>query len=360
MGQAPTSDGPEDAVAVAFFRAVHRAFQEAERVAGPLVRSYVVGGYPIRLHFAGPALVPAITPALEHLAGGTDQLPALTVCLCDSVSTPIQLPPPPWRGVGYTSDGDMWRLIGRRFKVLFQPDVGILNMLDCQRNLAIYWVLNSEDLRFYEKASPLRTLLYWWMREHDRQLVHAAAAGNSKGGVLIGGKGGSGKTTTSLVCLDAGLLYAGDNYVLLSQESAPIAHSLYSSCTLHAPHMHLRLPWLVDKASNPDKLGVEKALVFLHEHYPQSVASSVAVRAILFPEITNQSGTKLRCISPAQCLVQLAPSSIFNLPGAGAEDFRNLARFVKGVPSYVLELGADLSAVPDLIMGLLSNANGAT
>lgn len=360
MEQAPTSDRSEDVRSVAFFGAVHRAFEEAERVTGSVVRSYVIGGYSIRLRFAGPALVPAITPALEHLAGRTDRPAALTVCLCDSVSTHTDLPLPPWKGVDYVSGGDPWRLIDSRFKVLFQPDVGILNMLDSEKNLAVYWVRNCHDLPFWEKTHPLRTLLYWWMREHDRQMVHAAATGNSTGGVLIGGKGGSGKTTTSLVCLDSGLLYAGDDFVLLSQESAPTAHSIYNSCTLHAPHMNMRLPWLATKACNPEELGAEKALVFVHEHYPESVTTSVAVKAILLPEITSQSVTKLRRISPAQCLALLAPSSIFNLPTAGAEDFRYIARFVRKVPSYVLELGADLSAVPGLVMGLLSSPGVAT
>jgi hypothetical protein len=133
-----------------------------------------------------------------------------------------------------------------------------------------------------------------------------------------------------------------------------MAYSVYNSCTLHAPHMHTRLPWLAAKATNPDKLDVEKALIFVHQHYPESVATSFPVKAILLPEITRQRVTKLRGISPAQCLTLLAPSSIFNLPTAGEDDFRYLARFVRRVPTYVLELGADLSAVPQVIVELLS------
>ncbi|MDH4209470.1 MAG: serine kinase, partial [Anaerolineae bacterium] len=108
------------------------------------------------------------------------------------------------------------------------------------------------------------------------------------------------------------------------------------------------------------KLGVEKALVFVHEHYPESVATSFPIKAILLPKITDQSLPRLREISPAQCLTLLAPSSIFNLPTAGEDDFRYLARFVRRVPSYVLELGADLSAVPDLVTGLLSSPSVST
>jgi hypothetical protein len=355
VDEAPTYDSSEEARSVAFFSAVRLAFEDAEHAAGSVVRTYVIGGHSIQLRFAGPSLVPAITPSLEHLAARADRPPALTICICDSVSTETELPPPPWKGVDYSSSGDVWRLTDERFKVLFQPDVGILNMLDLEENLAVWWVRDCDDLRFYEKASPLRNVLYWWMCDHDRQMVHAAATGNSTGGVLIGGKGGSGKTTTSLICLDSGLLYAGDNYVLLREESAPTAYSVYNSCTLHPPHLHNQFPWLVPKTSNPHKLASEKALIFVQEHYPESVTTGFAVKAILLPEVTGQRVTKLRRISPAECLVLLAPSSIFNLPAAGADDFRYIARFVRRVPSYALDLGADMSTVPDLVMGLLSS-----
>jgi hypothetical protein len=351
--QTPNSGTSDNGKPAAFFSVVHRAFEDAERVAGSVIRTYGMGGHSIQLRFAGPALVPAVTPALEHLAACADRPPALTICLCDSVSSGAELPPPPWKGVDYSSGGDLWRLTNKRFKLLFQPDVGILNMLDLEEDLAIWWVRSPDDLRFYEKASPVRNVLYWWMCSHDRQMVHAAATGNSYGGVLIGGKGGSGKTTTSLICLESGLLYAGDNYILLSEESAPIAHSVYNSCTLHPPHLHSQFAWLVPRASNLSKLESEKALIFVQEHYPRSVTTDLAVKAILLPEITGQRAAKLRRISAAQCLVLLAPSSIFNLPTAGADDFRYIARFVRRVPSYVLELGSDMSAVPELVTGLL-------
>lgn len=355
VDQAPFSGRSEDARPVAFFRAVSQAFQQAEQVAGGQVdRYYTIGDHTIRLRFAGPALVPFVTPALAHLAAGPDQPPALTVRIWDSASTHTQMPPPPWNEVDYDRGGEIWRFSNERFSALFQPDVSIMNMLDSEKNQAIYWICDCRDLRFYEKASPLRTLLYWWMGGHDRQMVHAAATGNSKGGVLIAGKGGSGKSSTSLVCLHSGLLYVGDNYVLLSQDPTPFAHSLYNSCTLHAPHMHQRFPWLVAKTSNREKLDAEKALLFLHEHYPESVATRVPIKAILLPEITHQSKTRLRRISPAQSLVSLAPSSMFILPAAGEEDFRYMASFVRRVPSYVLELGTDLTAIPGEILGLLS------
>lgn len=353
--QARSLPRAEDTRPVAFFRAVYRRFQQAEQVAGgPIDRFYAIGGYMIRLRFAGPALIPVITPALEHLAVKCGPAPALTVCLWDGASTGMNIPRPPWKVDDYVARGEIWGFHSERFNTVFQVDVSVLNMIDSEQNLAIYWVRDFRHLRYYEMASPLRTILFLWMRKHDRQMVHAAAIGNSNSGVLISGSGGSGKSTTSLACLCSELLYAGDNYVLLSQESTPFAYSLYNSCTMHATSMQQRFPYLMTKTSNPEKLGVEKALLFIHKYYPDCVTRRIPIKVILLPEVTSQSTTRIRRVSPARSFISLAPNSIFHLPNAGQDDFRHIACFVKQVPSYVLELGTDISKIPGVILELLS------
>ncbi len=348
--------GASDSKPATFFHQVYQAFETANGSAGgPIDRVYQIGGFAVRLRFAGPALVPLITPALEHLRAENDLAPALTICLWDSASTGTDMPPAPWKLDDYVARGEIWGFNNERFNTVFQPDVSILNMLDSERNLAIYWVRDHCRFRYYETASPLRTLLYWWMRRHGRQMVHAAAIGNVHGGVLVVGKGGAGKSTTSLACLDAGWFYAGDNYVLLSQESEPFAYSLYNSSALHVANLRQRFPHLVSQVSNAGRLDAEKALLFVHQGYPDSLADRIRIKAILLPQVIGQRMTRISAISPAQSLISLAPSSIFVLPDAGREDFQSMAHLVKQVPSYRLELGTDLSQIPRTIEALLSD-----
>ena len=74
---APTEPGR-----VAYFQEAHGGFRKAERAAGGIVdHFYSVGGYTIRLCFAGEALVPQIAPALAHLMTKATVSPALTICL---------------------------------------------------------------------------------------------------------------------------------------------------------------------------------------------------------------------------------------------------------------------------------------
>jgi hypothetical protein len=340
--------GPE-----AFFKTVCQAFQQAEEaLGGPIDRFYAIGAYTIRLRFAGPALIPFITPAIEHLAAQPVPGPALTVCLWDSASTRTKMPPPPWSSDDYISRGEIRGYNDECIQTVFSLGSGILNMFDIAQSVALFWIQDAESVPYYETGAPLRTILHWFMRNHERQFVHAAAVGTSKGGVLLAGKGGSGKSTTTLACLSSELLYVGDDYVLLSGEPAPYVHSLYNSAKLDSNSVQ-RLPHLVPNISNYDMLPEEKALIFLKDHYPDKVATGFPVRAILIPRITGLPETRLAKSSPAEGLRALAPSTIFQLPGARSDDFQNLIGIVKQVPSYDLELGTDLFRIPKVISDLL-------
>jgi hypothetical protein len=48
---------------------------------------------------------------------------------------------------------------------------------------------------------------------------------------------------------------------------------------------------------------------------------------------------------------------MFQLRWSGAEDFRRIASVVRQVPNYILELGTELAAIPDLIFGLLARSS---
>jgi hypothetical protein len=149
------------------------------------------------------------------------------------------------------------------------------------------------------------------------------------------------------------LLYVGDDYVVLSREPLPFVYSLYNSAKLDADHVQ-GLPHLLSAVRFSKRLDTEKALLFLHDRYPEKVARGLPVRAVLLPQVTGLPETRLKKASPVASLTALAPSTLFQLPGAGRQAFQKLSEFVKQVPSYVLELGTDLSCIPDVILGLLS------
>jgi hypothetical protein len=355
--KSPSHTAKNAADPLGFFQMAGETFEEAERNAGGSVDFFCeIAGYNIRLRFAGPALVPFIVPALEHLTVTPSAAPALTICLWDSISTRTKMPPPPWTQSDYTPRCGIDRYTDDRVCTAFSLVTDVLSLLDRQRNLAMYWIRDARQIPYFESGTPLLTILHWWMGNQQRQLIHAGAVGHADGGVLLVGKGGSGKSSTSLLCLAAPLLYAGDDYCLVTTKPAPYVHSIFSSGKVDARDTG-RFPSLAPALSNAHRLNGEKALYFLHPHFPGKISTGFPLRAIVLPQITGHRETTFRKISASASLLALAPSTIFQLPGAGLEAFKSLGELVKQLPSFALELGTDRSEIPNTISRLITSLN---
>jgi hypothetical protein len=351
------SDEVDASRSVAYYQSVYDHFSSAQQKTSVVERSYIIGGRRIRLSFAGPALL-SLTRAIEHLATDDHSDPDLTICLWDSESTGQRMIARPWQEDDFLARGVIQGYNTERIYTAFQHGSGAVNVLDKERNLAVFWAPDS-NLPYWEYGSPLRSILHWWLLSQGLQLVHAAAVGNASGGVLIGGKGGSGKSTSALACLESNLSYIGDDYTLLSTESGPVVHSLYNSAKLNSDHVQ-RFPALLPQVANPDRLADEKALLFVHEHDPAKVATRLPVRAILLPRVTGLPDTRLKRVSVAAALAALAPSTIFQLPRAGNEALKFLATFARNLPCFSLEAGTDLSTIPPAIEGLLAEIDSSS
>ena len=153
-------------------------------------------------------------------------------------------------------------------------------------------------------------------------------------------------------CLDSRLRYAGDDYCLLRAEPEPRAYSLYNSAKVDDGSLS-RLPHLARMTSNTDRQGDEKALLFLHRHYPEKLLHEFPLTAVLLPRITGRTDTALTPASPVAALTGLAPSTIFQLPRAGREAFELLTRLVRRVPCFYLDVGTDLRQIPETIAALI-------
>lgn len=312
---------------------------------GAIDRYYRIGGFLVRLSFAGPALIPIITPALAHLETTPEPDPGLTINLWDSVSTGVKTPPPPWTEDDYLEFGLINGYNNKRIKTLYQF---ALHTIDLDQNLAIYWISDAKNVPYYHIITPLRTIFHWWLNKHQRYIVHAAAVGLPAGGVLLTGIGGAGKSTTALSCIDSGLKYIGDENCLISIEQNPYAYSLYCSGTLEAED-EPKFPFLRHSLSNITRLHTEKAFYLLNDEFKNSMINGFPIKAVFVPRITENNDTSIQERSAAQTLLALAPGSLFQLPGAGGGYFHAMADLLKQVPCYTLELGTDLPQIPVVI-----------
>jgi hypothetical protein len=154
------------------------------------------------------------------------------------------------------------------------------------------------------------------------------------------------------------LLYAADDYCMLSTDASPYVHSLYNSAKLYAVDLS-RFPRLAAIPSRLDDLGIDKALLFLHPHQREWITTGFPIRAILVPQVTGRPDTSVCPISPAIALRALAPSTIFQVVGPDRSTLGVLAACVKRVPCYALRLGSTLPAIPRAIQDVLAAASGS-
>lgn len=314
--------------------------------AGEAGRAFRLAGTVISLRSAGDAMLDRLGTAFAHLADASGDEPDLTALLWDSRSAGVEPPPlPPTdpdepRGaVFYAEAGSL--------QVAYQPGLSLLSALDSQRGIAWFWCLDAASLPFWELAAPLRQILHWWLGRSGLMLLHGAAVGTREGGVLLVGRGGSGKSTSALSCLTSELLYAGDDYVAVRGEPDPWVYSLYSSGKLEPGHATL-LTHLPQASFPGDGLDEEKAVFYVHERFPARMCHGFPLRAVLVPRVT---GTEPRFlpVKPAEALRALAPSTLLQLHPARPDALPRMARLLQRVPTYSFEAGGSIEEIPKAI-----------
>jgi hypothetical protein len=342
---------------------MERGFRRAVTRVGMLERFYRLGTGVVRLRFAGDALIGPLRRAIAHLEVEPVARPGLTVDLWDSASAGTEVTPlirltvdlarrEPFDSLSPRQE--VRRLDNDRVFTTFESGSGVLTMFDSARNHGVYWVNDGRDLPYYERGAPLRTIFNWWLAQNGMHCVHAGAVGTPQGAVLLTGKGGSGKSTSSLACVGSDLSYASDDYCVISDEAAPHVYSLYNTGKLNGAEDLARQPHFEPWVVNPDKMGNEKLLMFLHEHLPQGLLKDAPLRAIVLPTVTDRIAPALRQVSAVAALKALAPTTMFQLPGARQNSLKVMARLVAALPCYQLECGSDIAAIPELLGELLS------
>jgi hypothetical protein len=353
---------------LAFAQAASEGFRRASAASGIVERYYRIAESVVLLRFAGTALLASITPALEHLRLSTESpaaAPDFTIDLFDSNSTATPLPfllgrfvelvrLRWWEQLG--NRREIEGMNGERIRSVFHLGPDILSVLDLQENHAVYWIENAADLPYYEIAYPLTVLLNWWFGARNRFFVHAACFGTEAGSVLLTGKGGSGKSTTTLACLDSGLGLSGDDYCVIDPATL-MAHSVYNTIKLKGlvdveRFSHLK-SCIGNLARVDDTEGGEKAMIFLQRFFPAQLLTRSALRAILVPRVADQDDTVITPASASHVFKAIMPSTLFQLPGNAQGEFRALANLVRALPSYEIALGRDIAAIPGVIRAFL-------
>lgn len=345
---------------IELFQSLHRTFLRA-REKSPVDWSGQLGDHSFRIQGAGEAILSRITPALSHLQLETAEA-ELTVCAWDCQSTGMSLPliaQAFFEGIS----ANCWRWLDSRFELRGFNDerfrcvyrlgpTNILSFLDSETSTALYWMQNAADLPYWEIGSPLQTILNWWSAGLGLQYVHAAGVGSAEAGLLLTGPGGSGKSTTALACLEAGMGYLGDDYCMVSESEV---FSLYTTAKLVGEADFERFPRLRGWVENAHRGPEDKALLNLARHRPQSLLRRAPLKAVVVPRVHGPGSSRLRQVRGAEALLALAPTTLFQLAGSQQVGMSRMRKLLAQLPCYVLELGPHLSEIPPLLKDLLKS-----
>lgn len=310
-----------------------------------------IGGAAVRFVFHRQPVRDAILPAFLHLPRA--EVPMLTVHLHDAMSLPDAATRD--HGVAPASDGNAFHLMDGPDNTWFTQDSGkICGWIDWRRSEAWWWVRDADDLSYIERSAPLRPLLAHWLARHRQYLVHAAAVGDARGGILILGHGGAGKSTTALVCLEAGMGYAADDHCLVETAPIPMVNSLFATGKVDVGQLP-DFPALSAAAQTTGRPHTEKVVLYLSRLADRPLAPRMPLRALVLARITGRRATTLHPIRRAEAYRAIASSCALHFPSARAAALDCYSGLVKRLPVHTLELGTDRDQIPAAIRALLAD-----
>jgi hypothetical protein len=316
---------------------------------------YIFAGRSVRVRIAGRALAEHICRPFSHLQTNGERpiTPKLTIELWDDENNRDRMAAATENGLRWTestvqSSDD--RFIGQRLPHTF-------SCLNREANHIVATVAWHDRIFIYERAKPLALPLLKWHNDQDVQVIHTGLVASDGKGILFAGKSGSGKSTSSLACISAGLGYLGEDYVGL--ESRPdgsfVGHSLYNSVFLETVHLNRfsDLRAHVIKGRPPHE---SKSAIILSQVFPERLKRFVPIRALALLRVADIPKTRFRPASKSEALLALGPSSLLQIPNRklGVPGFKKLVQLIESVPCYWLEVGEDLRATPQCVRELLA------
>jgi len=328
-------------------------FESAAHRVGTEDRWYRIGDLVMHLVFAGQGVQRIVCPAFEHLAiptpdDGSELKIDFTAQLFAEQDAGHRLPPPPVSLESFSARGDIAGLNNAACKASLQPFGKIISAYLVEQRRAVIYYGDLSSVYNFERASPLRSLLGWVMRGHGRQLVHAGVVSHLGQGLLLGGKGGSGKSNTALACLAADMEFLGDDFCSVASEPELTAYSLFGTGRTRTEDME-RLPFLKSLFDRTESFPQDKELYLLARSFPKLLIPKCRLRAVLLPRVAVDRELSLEPASRREALLALAPITTTLLPDSGPEVIQNLGVLVRSLPAYRLYLGPDIAKVPHFL-----------
>ncbi|AWV99988.1 hypothetical protein [Arcticibacterium luteifluviistationis] len=309
-------------------------------------KTYEVGEILFTVDYFGFGEQDNFSKAISHLVSDeTDG--EFYIYVSDMENGGLNLPKPSWDWDELDQNGFIPTVDSTRFVARFMSWQNCFYLVDLVKRRAFFWIKDYREMPEWERSFPFRDIFHHVFNSlDDYAIVHAAAVGNVFGGVLMPGRGGSGKSTAALSCLDSDLLYAGDDLVLVNFKTQYI-YSLYNVAKLEENHISI-FPKLRPHIYNAEALPKEKAQIFLNDFWSEKMAIKMSFLGVVLPKYLGSEDTSFKESNVAKALMALAPSSM-GLLKTDVSYLNKLSRLLKDKKVMELSTGKDLKQIPESI-----------
>ncbi|MCW5773651.1 MAG: hypothetical protein KIT16_18560 [Rhodospirillaceae bacterium] len=206
----------------------------------------------------------------------------------------------------------------------------------------------------WEASRPACPLIQGALLDSPWFVLHAAAVARDRRVLLLAGKGGAGKTTAALACLERGWAYAGDDYVLANAATGEIA-PLYTSARLR-PDMAGEFERLVEATcvAVSGEGGSRRHELALGRVLACGKAEGGMLAAILLPQRKGAPHPRFTAAGPVDAFRAMPVTTSLGTPSELRRLGEKLGSLVARAPVHAVDTGESVAEIPDAFAEFLS------
>ena len=233
-------------------------------------------------------------------------------------------------------------LAGTPFRATYFHDRRVWQIYDREQKFGLLWLTAPHNYCEWEPAAPLRTFLHWSFRFRNMRLAHAGSLGKGGTGILLVGKGGSGKSGTVMGGIAHGLESVGDDYVLIENSPDAVrAYPLFRTLKQDRSGMTTTGIGNTDLSQTRSTNWQDKIEFTSEEVSGRALAAQLRIRAIVIPKIADAAHSAIRPTTQQRAMLALAPTGIFQLPGERESGVKFFTDLIRRLPCFELALSSD-------------------
>lgn len=187
------------------------------------------------------------------------------------------------------------------------------------------------------ECHPFEKVIFSWAQKHDLLMIHAAAVGVDGHGVLIVGRGGTGKSTLTCSCLAAGYDFVSDDLCLLTASGSRSVFPIYTNVFLTSDSFK-KLP-----VFRPFEIFPRQGDKNTFAVGENRIKKSLHVEAIILPQVTDNTEPDIKPDYSSKALGQLVYTTVKACGRYHETEFvSKLSQRLLGMPVYRFSLTTDL------------------